>query len=187
MPFNNQDYITGLKLVDPKIITAIYQNFLPKIEQLVIKHGGTTNDAEDIFQEVLIDIVQRNSAEKIETSFSAYLIRACKNQWFKKLRKKTEFLLTLNESQEHESEENVEEVLEQTELRALIKEKMSLLSIQCQVILKLSAMDGVTFTEIAHLLDIQSDNTARQRAFSCRNQLRKLLLEDLRFKDYLDY
>jgi len=186
VPLTDRDYIVGLQANDSNVIKAVYDNFFRKVERFIVNQNGTTPDAEDIFQEVLLSMVKHHSAEIITQSFGAYLIRACKNQWQKKIRKKTELPLTNESLLVHFEKESAENRLEQGELRELMKEKLNQLSPKCKQILLLFGFEGLSYAEITQLLDLTSENATKQQALVCRNKLKELLLSDSRFKDYLD-
>lgn len=186
MLYSSEEYINGLKRNDSKVIKRIYDDFFLSVESLIIKLGGIEEDAKDIFQEVLIDIVQRKNMVEVK-SFKRYFLQACKNQWMKGIRKKKEQSLSDDFLFQGDEDGHFGVQFERRELRGLIEEKMKSLPEPCQKLLKLLELyDFSKFAEIAQELGFTNANNARQRTLVCRNKLKELLLQDPRFKDYLE-
>jgi DNA-directed RNA polymerase specialized sigma24 family protein len=82
-----QYYIQGLISGNSDVLNLIYQNFEPRIKEYVTRKGGRSEDAQDIFQEALIIILQK--AKKIEfelrSSFYSFLFGICRNLWLQKI------------------------------------------------------------------------------------------------------
>ena len=69
-------------------LNALYRNF-PAVRKLVRSRGGTTRDAEDIFQEALIILIRKLKKDfHLSARLSTYLYGVCRLRWNEQLRKR---------------------------------------------------------------------------------------------------
>jgi len=93
----------------------LYQDNFGKISNFVQNNSGSQSDAEDLFQDAMMVLVEklRQDSFQITASIDTYIYAICKNLWFKKLRDKNyelsidelqsfEFLTSINDSIEDE-------------------------------------------------------------------------------------
>lgn len=93
----------------------LYQDNYGKISKFVQNNSGNHADAEDLFQDAMMVLVEklRQDNFKLTASIDTYVYAICKNLWFKKLRDKNyelsadelhsfEFLNSINESIDNE-------------------------------------------------------------------------------------
>lgn len=72
-----------------RTLEHIYANTYPMVRHYVREHGGTDEDAKDIFQEALIIYYEKtvNGQLTLTASVSTYLMGICKNRWRQQLEK----------------------------------------------------------------------------------------------------
>ena len=93
----------------------LYQDNFGKISNFVQNNSGNQADAEDLFQDAMMVLVEklRQDNFQLTASIDTYVYAICKNLWFKKLRGKNvalsvdemqsyEFLTSINDSIENE-------------------------------------------------------------------------------------
>src|SRR5690242_11422687 len=69
-------------------LNVLYRNF-PAIRKLVRSRGGSTRDAEDIFQEALIILIRQLKKDfQLSAKLSTYLYGVCRRLWSEQLRKR---------------------------------------------------------------------------------------------------
>ncbi|WP_160114602.1 RNA polymerase sigma factor [Aquimarina sp. AU474] len=90
-----KEIINGIISGNEVILKLFYRKHLPYIRSYVLKHGGTAEDAEDIFQDALILIYSKLRSNEIEitTSLSAYFSGICKNLWRNQARKDRRWIM----------------------------------------------------------------------------------------------
>ena len=107
--------IADLKTENNFAFGKLYQDNFGKISNFVQKNSGNQADAEDLFQNAMMVLVEklRQDSFQITASIDTYIYAICKNLWFKKLRDKNyelsidelqsfEFLTSINDSIEDE-------------------------------------------------------------------------------------
>jgi hypothetical protein len=57
--YSDQDLLDGIKRRDNRTLEFIYQQCYPMIQDLVIRHSGNHEDAQDIFQDAMVIIYNK--------------------------------------------------------------------------------------------------------------------------------
>ncbi|MGO4291108.1 RNA polymerase sigma factor [Chitinophaga sp. RAB17] len=80
--------VDQLKNEDAGAFERLYRLYSPSIFTYVTQHNGTTADAEDIFQEAMIVLLQkvRQTDFILSSSLKTYLFAIARNLWLKRLR-----------------------------------------------------------------------------------------------------
>ena len=89
-PFTDK-YLAGLLQQDATVIRAIYTDFAPRIEAMVVQHGGNREDARDVLQEALV-VIWRKAQDAdftLSSGFFTYLYSVSRFTWLRKKKKRT--------------------------------------------------------------------------------------------------
>ncbi|WP_299185760.1 RNA polymerase sigma factor [uncultured Aquimarina sp.] len=182
MPITDKDQLKQLASGEKKIVQDLYTKVFPKIASFVMKNNGGLQDAEDVFQKALMQIIARYKLNTftIESSLDGFLFSACRNLWRRELNKQKR-IVTNDEALEHskETEDMTMATLEQ-EKWELFQEKLAELSDNCKQLLQLF-FQKVPYKDIVEKLGYNTDNVVRQRIFNCKSQLTKLIKKDSRY------
>lgn len=179
----NSYYIQGLSSRDNTVFQNIYEEFLPIVKRYVLKEGGAEADAEDVFNQVLMQLYARMKVRpfEIQSTFEGYLFTACKNIWRREFNRKIKERVTKESYTEQVSkiEDTARAILEQ-EKWELFQEKFKELSENCLKILELH-LAKLSGREIMERLGYASETTVRQRIFKCKSSLIKKIRADKRY------
>lgn len=139
---------------------------------------GDESISEDVVQEVFINVWRNRAGLKPELSLKAYLYKAVRNQALKVLRHvKVErgaagYLQSL-----YYTTDNPDEEYYHAELTVLLDRTIQQLPERCRTVFLMSKFDGLSYREIAQILDISVNTVKTQmgRAFTAirRNLLSK--------------
>ena len=178
----NNELLESLVRGDRATVQKLYQVVYPKVISYVLKNRGNHEDAEDIFQKALMQIIARYKVNPfdINSTFDGYLYVVCRNLWLRELKSRTKEV-TNDKVLELTSEEDdiALSALEQ-EKWELFQEKLSVISQKCKQLLQLF-FKKVPHKDIANQLGYNSDNVVRQSVFKCKTQLTKAIQNDTRF------
>lgn len=178
----NFDLLKALSEGNKKEIAVIYEKSFPAIKRFIIYNKGNSEDAEDIFQKALLQIIVRYKREpfEISTSFEAYLFTVCKNLWRRELNKSKK-RVTNSQIVELSSDEKDQalSIVEQKR-HELFTEKLHLISENCKKILTLF-FAKIPYSEIMQTYEYSSELVVRQRVFKCKKQLTDLIRNDRRY------
>jgi len=84
----NTKIIADLKSGHCDFYSQLYEQNYQLVERYVLKNHGTVDDAKDIFQDIMLVLIEKIYADDFEltASFSTYIFAIGKNLWLKKLR-----------------------------------------------------------------------------------------------------
>lgn len=93
---SNTDIIIDLKGESNYAFGALYKNYFRTINHFVTNNSGSNSDAEDVFQDTMLVLIQklRQDDFQLTASIKTYIMAIAKNLWIKKLRngyRETEF------------------------------------------------------------------------------------------------
>ena len=189
MTKNSDNYLLESLLTGNEAgILEIYRRLYPKVLRYIIKHEGIEDDAKDIMQKSLLQLVARAQQKElmITTSFEAYFFTVCKNAWRHEI-KSRQLRVTKDATTDliHEERDIALAAYEQ-EKWELFQEKLQEISENCRKILKLF-FNKTPYNKIAELLGYATENTVRQRIFKCKSKLKMAILADTRYKGLKGY
>lgn len=169
---------------DAKTLDSLYVDFFSKFRRFVIKNSGTAQDAEEIFQRALYQLIARAKTKgvQINSSFESYFFVACRNLWYKELNKRKRDREVRKEGVielKTEGHNDIGDVIDQ-ERWELFDEMIKKLSSNCQELLE-AYFSKVTYKEIVVKFGYANENTAFQRMFKCKKRLTELIKNDSRF------
>ena len=83
------DLIIGLAVGDSSAFDELYENEYPKIRDYVIQNSGSIADAQDVFQDGVVVLLEKVKTPEFEFTckVGTYLYSCCRNLWLKQLRK----------------------------------------------------------------------------------------------------
>ncbi len=178
-------YLIALLKNDPVGIQKIYDDFFPRIRSWVVKNSGSTNDAQDIFQDALVIIFKKAKTPdfRLTSSFYTFLYGVSWNLWLKQLRKKSGKEVTLFTDQEFKDELDIENELIEQQKRKLFREKLDKLTERCQKIMGLF-FRGEKMEAIAVAMGFKNKNVAKHEKHKCQNAFIQLVKTDSRFEEF---
>jgi RNA polymerase sigma-70 factor (ECF subfamily) len=145
--------------------------------------AGFTNDideAEEVVQQVFVDIWEKRKELSVSVSFKSYLYRAAHNRAINRIRHGKVRQLHADEYRHVTSlsHENTAEAIHQKELQKKIAEAINVLPEQCRMVFKLSRFEDLKYSEIADQLGISVKTVENHMGKALR-----ILREEL--KEYL--
>ncbi|MBX2842189.1 MAG: sigma-70 family RNA polymerase sigma factor [Flammeovirgaceae bacterium] len=182
---SNDLVLVGLRQRNEDIINQIYDNCGGLVKGFILKNGGTINDAEDIFQESLYDMIIKVDDENFQfkSSFKQYFITIVKFKWYNQFKQNLKIAgnedLSNDASQRDEYVLNLfEEFLEDNENKSKnekLNKNISELKPHCQKIISMYYYHGLSYRTIAEKMDY-SEKYAKLKKFRCLETLKKLML-----------
>lgn len=141
----------------------------------VLDHGGSVQDAQDVFQEafVLLDRNLREGRFEGRSSLQTYVVAIVKWRWWSVRRSRGRFA-EWAPAQHEAPVESVEEGYIDEERRSLLNAALEQIGARCKALLRLYQLD-YSMEEIAGELGYQSPDVAKKEAWRCRMKLREVL------------
>ena len=175
---NDQKIVQLLKTVKrDKAFVKLYKGF-PAVKKLILSKGGSSQEAEDTFQEALIIFYRKAMQPSFEltSSCSTYLYSVARFLWKDASKKKG--IVTTNEAVEHVKFENeLEEIAQKEKKFLIIEEVLNLIGEKCLKILQLFYYKGLSMKEIARQVDLKSEKVTKNQKYKCLERARKMALD----------
>lgn len=189
--YSDKAILSGIKNRKDIILRYLYSDYFPQVMRIVIKHGGSEQDARDLFQEALIIIFNRLKEGQlvIKSSFHNYFIVLCRFIWFRQNNikqshtdiDKVDGYIPVGPSDEGTLQEtggdriiaeyfhNQKEKIFQRHYRKLPGD--------CKRVLKMFFRKR-SFREIAGKMEYTTEDYARRKKYLCMQQLMKMINND---------
>jgi RNA polymerase sigma-70 factor (ECF subfamily) len=168
------DFLTIQRAIegDQRALRALWSQHAPHIDAVVRRLAGDPDLAEDIAQEVWIQIFRALPSYRGESQFGTWAHRIAVNRTLNALRRTRR--LAKVETDMEEDTVSVEPVGDRSMLRATIDAAAARLSPGARTVFLMHDVEGYTHEEIARELDI-TPGGSKSQLFKARAKLRKLL------------
>ena len=163
-----------------------------RLYNLALRMTGRPEDAEEVVQEAFLNAWRGLDFFKGDSTFATWVYRLTSNAAIDHLRRarRAGEPLSLSGDEEDAATElpdpdpGPQEELERTERAAALRRALDTLSPPHRQVLEMRALDGLSYEEIAQLLDL-TPGTVKSRLARARLALKKLLAEDGNFSAFL--
>jgi RNA polymerase sigma factor (sigma-70 family) len=165
-------------------LNGLYRNFAA-IRKLVRSGGGSTSDAEDVFQDALIILIRKAKADfQLTAQLSTYLYGVSRLLWNEQIRKRKRLKLTgtlLDDSRrvvwDGAEEADVQAYLQQEDRARLAEKVLNDLKDRCRELLLLFYQGRQTLQAITGIMGYGSENSTKNQKYKCLEAARNRLKE----------
>ena len=187
-----QDLVALAKKGDQDAFSQLVEANQNKIYSLALRMTGSPEDGADLAQEAFLRAWRSLPSFQEESSFSTWLYKLTSNLCIdflrkEKRRKAVAITVSLDDDQDESPPVEVpdhrftpEAEVERRELRAAMSRALKTMSEEHRQILILREVEGLSYTEIAQLLDVE-EGTVKSRLARARISLRNILQKDGNF------
>lgn len=160
----------------------LYRSHYEVLGRYVVNNNGNWDDAQDIFQEVLVAFINLIKAGKFrgEASIKTFLYSLNKNIWLNELKKRgrSQVREMKYEKAADKTEHGINTALEAREANAGLMKVMDELGETCKKILLLYYYENQTMKEILTSLNYENEQVVRNKKYKCLKKLEELLTEN---------
>jgi RNA polymerase sigma factor (sigma-70 family) len=183
MYLNDQVLIAAIRLRDRKAFKYLYENYTGTIKNFVKNHGGQDVDAEEIEQNVIVQLYEKIVSGDFDlhagTKLSTYMFAVGKNMWYQKSGRKKIFLSEDN-FVEHYEEQDFDLLLDaQNENESFVIAALQNADQNCKEILTMYYYDNKSMREISEILGMITEENLRKRKYKCIQKLKKVLTDKI--------
>ena len=168
-------------------VQYIYDTCYPLIEKRVLNNSGTKVDAEDIFQEGLMGLLDYRDKEFIlEIPLCHFMYSVCRRQWLRRLKKKPKKAVTFIDNLEYTLKDHILSTEEEKELKAarlvILYKHLNKMEPHEQQVIRQFHFEKMSMKEIAVVMDFSSENSAKVQKSKYLKKLRTMVRNDPDFE-----
>ncbi|MEP6948550.1 MAG: sigma-70 family RNA polymerase sigma factor [Ginsengibacter sp.] len=161
------------------VIRHLYRSHFNAAAIYIKQNSGNQEDAEDIFQDTVINFIQLVQKDKFrgDCSIGTFMYTLVRNGWLNELKKKKRSLAREEkyEKEKVTSEMDVSESIVTGEIKKEIVELIESLGETCKKILMAFYYDNLSIQEILASLPYENEQVVRNKKYKCLQKLQETL------------
>jgi len=162
--FSDKELIETLKNehISDHIIKHLYKSYYHGLSNYIKVNQGSQQDAEDIFQEVVVSFIEMVKSDKFrgDSSIKTFLYSLCRYTWLNELKKRDRVLLREEKyvAGNDQEDKDVSHLLVEREAKSLVMAMIDKLGDICRRILVAYYYDNLTMKEILPMVEFQNES-----------------------------
>lgn len=164
------------------VLKFLYRQNFEVLKVYVIQNSGSEQDAEDIFQEVLVSFIELVRLEKFrgDSSVKTFLYALTRNTWLNELKRKgrADVREMKFEKEKDTIDEDAAQKIAGRESRKQVMDVVEKLGEQCKKILLAYYYEDRSMKEIVDIAGYDSEQVVRNKKYKCLKQLEQMLTAD---------
>lgn len=164
------------------VLKFLYRQNFEVLKVYIVQNSGSEQDAEDIFQEVLVSFIELVRLEKFrgDSSVKTFLYALTRNTWLNELKRKGR--ADVREMKFEKAKDTIDEDAAQKiagrESRKEVMDVVEKLGEQCKKILLAYYYEDRSMKEIVDIAGYDSEQVVRNKKYKCLKQLEQMLTAD---------
>ena len=164
------------------VLKFLYRQNFEVLKVYIVQNSGSEQDAEDIFQEVLVSFIELVRLEKFrgDSSVKTFLYALTRNTWLNELKRKGR--ADVREMKFEKAKDTIDEDAAQKiagrESRKQVMDVVEKLGEQCKKILLAYYYEDRSMKEIVDIAGYDSEQVVRNKKYKCLKQLQQMLTAD---------
>ena len=163
-------------------IRYLYRTQYQLTEAYIRQNSGTSEDAEDIFQEVVLVFIEIVKKDKFrgESSVSTFLYALTRNTWLNELKKRGKSKLRdeIFEKSKGKETMDVSHFIANREMKSRLMQLVEQLGENCKKILLAFYFENLSMKEILQNLDYENEQVVRNKKYKCLKQLEQTITRE---------
>lgn len=160
-------------------IKSIYREHFESMAWIVKNNSGNQQDAEDIFQEVLVNFIGLVQQDKFrgESTIKTFLFSMMRHTWLNELKKRgrSEVRELKYEKAKDQEEIDVSHVIVEREGKKQVMDVVAQLGETCKKILVMFYYENLSMKEMLDRLDYENEQVVRNKKYKCLKQLEQMI------------
>ena len=182
MKYSDEQIIECIRAGNERVFQFLYVEYYQMILQFIRTHGGTEDDAKDIYQDALYEFWEKVTIGSYEqkSTIKTFVFALCKYKWYNICRNKKGYSIDIDsfelESELYEPE--IEQILNEQITVAL--DCLTKATDHCRTILESYYWKRASNKEIAQNLNLKNEDTVKTAKYKCLQKLKICVNEKLK-------
>ncbi|MBI5916199.1 MAG: sigma-70 family RNA polymerase sigma factor [Bacteroidetes bacterium] len=176
----NNDIIIDLKGENNHAFGELYKLYFGSVNRFVINNQGNSDDAEDIFQDTMLVLVEKLRPDNfyLTASIKTYILAISKNLWLKRLRT-VHRITELTDLHDHKFFEEINLAIEQEKTYwDKLQNYMTKITDHCNRLLHDMFFKNKSMEQIQQDYGYSNKHNAQNQKHKCMEQIRKVKEKD---------
>ncbi|MBL7745389.1 MAG: sigma-70 family RNA polymerase sigma factor [Chitinophagaceae bacterium] len=160
-------------------VKAIYRNYFESLSWYVMNNNGSRQDAEDVFQEVVVNFIDLVQKDKFrgESTIKTFLFSLNRHIWLNELKKRGRALAREEkyEKGQEKAEMDAGHFIAGREAREQVVNLVGQLGDTCRRILVMFYYNNSSMKEILESLNYENEQVVRNKKYKCLKQLEQMI------------
>lgn len=189
--FPDAEVVAGLRSGSrlDEAVKTIYRHHFDSLCWYVMNNNGTRQDAEDLFQEVLVTFIELVQQGKFrgESSVKTFLFSLNRHAWLNELKRRGRALAREEkfEKAKPTEEADVSRQIGEREGRKQLLDLLGKLGEACRKILVMFYYENRSVAEMLDELEYENEQVVRNKKYKCMKQLEQFIAADPALKQNL--
>lgn len=178
----DDELLIGLATGSDAVLTQLYRRYFPMVLHLVLNNSGSEDDAKDIYQETLVVLYEKVSADSLELNcqLKTYIYSVSRRLWLKQLARQGRATSgrTSSELVETELAAPVDDDLAEHEVRDrqfdLMADSLAKLGEPCRTLLEDFYIQHFSMQQITEKFGYTNTDNAKTQKYKCLTRLKRL-------------
>lgn len=165
---------------DNKALEELMKKYQNNLIFFITRYVKSRETAQDIFQEVVIYLLEHKETYNLQYSFKTYLYTIAKHRTINYLKKQKQENQMQNYEEYEENipeEEWLEDVILTKERQAKIRKVIQKMKTEYQLVIYFTQIEGLSYKETAHIME-KTEKQIKNLAFNAKKKLRNLLIHE---------
>ena len=163
-------------------IKLIYRNYFDGLSAYVINNSGSRQDAEDVFQETVVNFIDLVQKDKFrgESSVKTFLYSINRHIWLNELKRRNRALARemKYEKEQETSAADINHAIIDREGREQMMNVLDRLGENCKKILLMFYYENLSVKEMLERLAYENEQVVRNKKYKCMKSLEQLIAAD---------
>ncbi|MBC7874128.1 MAG: sigma-70 family RNA polymerase sigma factor [Ferruginibacter sp.] len=162
-----------------EMVKAIYRSYFDSLRWYVMNNSGSRQDAEDVFQEVVVSFIELVQKDKFrgESTVKTFLFSLNRFTWLNELKKRGRALAREEkyERGQDKMELDTSHFIAEREGKAEVVKLVGKLGEDCRKILLLFYYENLSIKEILDTMHYENEQVVRNKKYKCLKQLEQMM------------
>lgn len=181
LQFTDAHFIEGLRKGDNEVLAILYKKYYNIVLKFIVNNSGTSEAAQDIYQETIIVLYENAQKPEFELScqLQTYIYSIAKRLWLKQLKKNGKTFLIKEEDEEGivDVSEDLQEHYTRDEQIEKMNKSLVELGEPCATLIKDFYASKLSMEEIADKFGYTNADNAKNQKYKCLQRLRKYFFD----------
>jgi RNA polymerase sigma factor (sigma-70 family) len=182
--YSDRELVNAIKTekdINPAI-RFIYQQYSQSVSSFITANGGSEQDGEDIFQEVVVAFINiiKNGKYRGDATVKTFLVSISKNIWYNEIKRRQRAgnREKIFEYGKETKEDDISMLIGDREVKQQFRELLNKLGDSCKKILVLFYYENMSMKEMLGVLPYENEQVVRNKKYKCLQQLMMIVKEN---------